>query len=85
MIIKLIQQTRYNGIPVYPEDTFEVNESTGERWVKNGIAVVVEEENKEVDPATLNAKQLYKLCIEKGLEVAEKQPKEVYLEALQNA
>lgn len=40
------------------------------------------DEHHEKALADMTAKELYKLCIEKGLEVAEKQPKDVYIELL---
>ena len=91
MKIKLLVNTAYNG-PKKKGDEFEVPEAIANRWVKNKIAEVVEEELpvgdpevepvEEVDYTSMNAKELYLVCKEKGLDVEAKKSKEYYLEKL---
>lgn len=80
MKVKMLVQTRFCGEVLKPGAEIEVNEKVASRWGRAGISVIVEKKEKAVTEMT--AKELYNLCIEKGIEVAEKQPKAVYLEAL---
>lgn len=80
MKVKMLVQTRLAGKVLHAGDEIEVNDKIASRWERARISVIIEK--KEKKPADMTAKELYKLCIDKGIEVAEKQPKEVYLEAL---
>lgn len=91
MKVKLLVNTAYNG-PKKKGDEFDVPEAIANRWVKNKIAEVIEEDvpvgdpvvepDEDVDYASMNAKELYLVCKEKGLEVEAKKSKEYYLEML---
>lgn len=91
MKVKLLVNTAYNG-PKKKGDEFDVPEVIANRWVKNKIAEVIEEDDpvgdpvvepdEDVDYASMNAKELYLVCKEKGLEVEAKKSKEYYLEML---
>ena len=77
MKVKMLVQTRFQGIALRAGQEYDVKDDVANRWVKNRIAVLSEKEPKD-----MTAKELYKLCLEKGIEVAEKQSKATYLEAL---
>lgn len=81
MLVKMKVQTTFQGEKLMVDSEVEVNEVVATRWAKNGIATIIDEK-KEKEPKDMSAKELYKLCVDKGIEVAEKQPKAVYLEAL---
>lgn len=93
MKVKLLVDTAYNG-PKRKGTVLEVPEHVASRWAKNKIAEVIEgpqeapevieEEAVEeaVDYSKMNAKELYLVCKEKGLEVEAKKSKEYYLEKL---
>ena len=81
MKVKMNVQTKFMGEKLLPGDEIEVNDAVAARWSKNRIATIIDE-GGEKDPKDMSAKELFKLCVEKGLEVAEKQPKAVYLKAL---
>jgi hypothetical protein len=61
---------------VVPVNTENENEEVEETEVKE------EEQAEEKPMEEMNAKELYKLCCEKGLEVEPKKSKEYYLEML---
>ena len=42
MKIRMISQTRWNGVVRRPGDTTEIDSNTALRWIKNGIAEPVE-------------------------------------------
>lgn len=75
----MLVQTHFNGETLKPGDTPVVPDDVAARWVENHLASALKEEKKLTD---MTAKELYKICIDKGLEVEEKQSKAVYLEAL---
>lgn len=81
MLVKMKVQTNFQGIKLKAGDEFDAKDAVAQRWAKRGIADIIES-GKEKDPKDMSAKELYKLCVEKGIEVAEKQSKAVYLEAL---
>lgn len=81
MLVKMKVQTTFQGEKLVPDVEIDVNDVVANRWAKNGIATIIGK-GEEKDPKEMTAKQLYKLCLEKGIEVPEKQSKEVYLEAL---
>lgn len=80
MLVKMKVQTNFQGTKLNVGDEFDVKDAVAQRWAKCGIADVLGEPAKA--PKDMSAKELYKLCIDKGIEVAEKQPKAVYLKAL---
>ena len=105
--VKLLVNTAYQG-PRKEGDVFLVPADFARRWVKNGIAeLVTEEENgeddkvidqePEIEPegtdevqegpdySSMKAKELYDLCVEKGIEVEAKKSKEYYIEKLNEA
>lgn len=82
MKIKMLVQTRFDGSTIKPGDELDVAANVAERWASKGLAEIIEEEKSVKDPKGMTAKELYALCKEKGIDVEEKQPKAVYLEAL---
>ena len=67
-----------NGIAVYfdePEVEEPVEAPTEEPEAD-------EEQNNDVDYSNMKAKELYDLCVEKGIEVEAKKSKEYYIEKL---
>ena len=85
MLVKLKVKTRFLGHSVKPGDEFDVDSKTANRWSEKGIAEIIDDGKKEKTPEEMTAKELYALCLEKGLDVEEKQKKEVYLTALAEA
>lgn len=81
MLVRIKVQTNFQKEKLFVGDEHEVSDAVAQRWAKCGIAEIIAEE-KVKSPKEMTAKELYKLCIDKGIEVAEKQPKAVYLEAL---
>lgn len=81
MLVKMKVQTNFQGNKLKVGDEFDAKDAVAQRWAKCGIAEIIDA-GESKDPKDMSAKELYKLCIEKGLEVAEKQPKPVYLKAL---
>lgn len=94
--VKFLTDTAYQG-PRKEGDIVDVPDDFADRWVKNGIAELVsgkvekkaataktdaDEKESEVDYSTMNAKELYALCKEHGLEVEAKKAKEYYIEKL---
>lgn len=95
--VKLLINTAYKG-PRKEGEVISVPDDFANRWAKNGIAEIVgdvqneeapkkEEEPVEptadtVDYNNMNAKELFALCKEKGLEVEAKKSKEYYIEQL---
>jgi hypothetical protein len=74
--------TNYNGFKKAGE-SYDVDDEVAKRWKEKGIASYVVEE--DVDYHKFDARKLYALCKEMGLEVEPKQKKEVYIEALEAA
>ena len=87
MKVRMLVSTAYKK-PLVKGDEVDVPKDFAERWVKNGIAEIIgeaepeTEESKEVDLKSMSAKDLYALCVEKGIEVEQKQPKAYYIEKL---
>lgn len=93
--VKMLVNTAYQG-PRREGEVVSVPEDFAKRWAKNGIAEYVHEEVEEAaeaeaeeveaevekDIKELNAKELYALCKEKGIDVEAKKSKEYYLEKL---
>lgn len=80
MLVKMKVQTTFEGTVLRIGDEVNVNDTVAQRWAKCGIADTLQKAEKL--PKDMSAKELYKLCVDNGIEVAEKQPKAVYLEAL---
>ena len=92
MKVQFLVNTAYKG-PRVEGEIIDVPKAFAERWAKNKIAKILEEENDdkkpEPEPETevvsyeaMTAKELYELCVEKGIEVEVKQPKKYYIEKL---
>lgn len=86
MKVKMLMNTNFQGFRKIG-DIVEVDGTTMERWVQRGIAetaaVIVEAEAKEeVAIENMSAKKLYKLCVEKDLDVVAKESKEYYIQKL---
>ena len=88
--VEMLVDTAYQG-PRKEGDIISVPEDFAYRWVKNGIARLVEgagnDEGEKV-PAnyeSLSAKKLYELCQERGIEVEAKKSKAYYIEKLEEA
>lgn len=92
--VKMLVDTAYKG-PVKAGEEINVPDDFANRWVKNKIAVLVEEEKEEVvegttdaddvaeiDYSSMKVKELYDLCVERGIEVEVKQPKQYYIDKL---
>lgn len=79
MNVKMLVDTNYFGLKRINEE-YEVPEDVARRWEKNGIAEIIQV--VKINPEDLSAKELYKYCVEQGLEVEPKKQKEYYLEAL---
>lgn len=77
--IRMLTNTNYFGFKKVG-DEFDVPEEIAQRWVKNGLAEL--SETVKINPEDLSAKELYKYCVEQGLEVEPKKGKEYYLEIL---
>lgn len=84
MLVKLLTQTRYKGDTIFPDTEINVDDKTALRWEKSKIASIIKG-NSGSPLEQMSAKELYALCLEKGIEVAEKQKKEVYLDLLKEA
>lgn len=86
MKVEMLVDTAYKG-PRKAGDIIDVPDDFGNRWIKNKIAVpvieeVAEEPKSEVDYSSMKAKELYELCLSKGIEVEEKKPKQYYIDKL---
>lgn len=81
MLVKIKVQTNFQKKKLFVGNEVEVNDAVAHRWAKCGIADIIAEE-KAKNPKDMSAKELYKLCIDSGIEVAEKQSKAAYLKAL---
>ena len=91
--VKMLVSTAYQG-PRKEGEVISVPDDFAARWVKNKIAAYVEEvaevesEQKSVEGESVdeleskNAKELYALCKEQGIEVEAKKSKEYYIEQL---
>lgn len=91
--VKMLVSTAYQG-PRKEGEVISVPDDFAARWVKNKIAAYVEEvaevesEQKSVEGEAAdeleskNAKELYALCKEQGIEVEAKKSKEYYIEQL---
>ena len=91
--VKMLVSTAYQG-PRKEGEVISVPDDFAARWVKNKIAAYVEEvaevesEQKSVEGEVVdeleskNAKELYALCKEQGIEVEAKKSKEYYIEQL---
>lgn len=83
--VKFLVDTAYKG-PRHEGDIVDVPSDYAKRWAKNGIATIIEEEKKddvkEKSLEEMNAKELYALCKERGVEAEAKMPKKYYLEKL---
>ena len=90
MIVTFISQTRFGGKARFVGDKVDVDNATAIRLADSGIVSiddVVEEIESETNEDTqdynsMSSKALYNLCIERGIEVEAKQPKDVYINAL---
>ena len=82
MKVKMLVNTNYKGFRQIDEE-IEVPEEVAIRWINKNIAVEVEE-LMEVGTSfdKMSVKQLYKMCIEQGLDVKQKQSKEYYIDEL---
>lgn len=67
-----------------PEETTETAEEAEEETAETAEAETAEEETK-VDYESMSNKDLYNLCIEKGIEVEAKRNKAYYVEKLEKA
>ncbi len=97
MEVIMVKPTRWNGASLKAGDVVPVDLAVGQRWIRNGIAQQVEEEQAQVisdvgdgNPGSnpydgLKAKELYELCIGSGIEAEEKQSKAYYIEKLEAA
>lgn len=88
MKVKMLVNTNYKGFRQIDEEV-NVPKEVGLRWIKKGIAAYVDEVEEEdtddeLDFTKMSTKQLYKYCVEQGLEVEPKKNKEYYLEAIQS-
>ncbi|MCX7924135.1 MAG: hypothetical protein N3B21_19325 [Clostridia bacterium] len=84
--VKMLKETNYNHIMRnVGSEHDDIPDDVALRWAGNGIAELIEEEEKAVDYTTMKPKALYDLCVSRGLTVEEKQPKEYYIEALTKA
>lgn len=86
--VEMLVNTAYQG-PRREGEVISVPEDFAYRWVKNGIAKLVEESGNvegEKVPAnyeSMSAKKLYELCQERGIEVEAKKAKAYYIEKLE--
>ena len=91
--VEMLVDTAYIK-PRFKGDVLNVPEDVANRWTKNKIAKYVDISNNNGDEKSsvedsamsqyesMNAKELYALCKEKGIEAEAKKPKEYYLEIL---
>ena len=93
--VEMLVDTAYVK-PRFKGDVLNVPEDVANRWTKNKIAKYVDgsyksnndDEKSSVEDSamsqyeSMNAKELYALCKEKGIEAEAKKPKEYYLEIL---
>lgn len=82
MKIRMLTNTNYNGFKRVDE-IHDVPEVIAQRWLFNGIAESAEPE--EIILEYMSSKELYKYCVEQGLEVEPKKSKDYYLEVLKEA
>lgn len=88
MKAKFLVQTRYKGSARKVGDFIVINDHVeAVRLVDAGIICFIEKDGSEETThnktyENMKAKDLYNLCVEKGLDVEPKQPKEVYIAAL---
>ena len=82
MKVRMLTNTNYRGFRKV-NDEFDVPEEVAVRWINKNIAVEVEE-LMEVGTSfdKMSVKQLYKMCIEQGLDVQPKKSKEYYIDEL---
>ncbi len=92
MKVTMLKTTNFSGSKEAGKQ-YEVPDHIAVRWSNRNIASIVEEEkniiteDKEEIPsvdgyANIKAKTLYKMCLERGLNVNPKQSREVYIQAL---
>jgi hypothetical protein len=91
MLVKFLVNTAYKGERKVG-DTIDVDSATAQRWLRNKIAESAELEVAEVPQeapesalSSLTAKQLYKMCMDKGIETKPKLAKDVYIALLVEA
>lgn len=80
MKVRMLADTNYQGFKAVGKE-YDVPEIIAQRWVNNGIAEIAEKVVININD--LSSKELYKLCVEQGLEVEPKKSKEYYLELLE--
>lgn len=87
--VKFLVDTAYQG-PRRAGEILAVPDDFANRWAKNGIAEIIEKPEADAEPieavvedySKMNAKELYLVCKEKGIEAEPKKSKEYYLEKL---
>lgn len=93
MKVKMLTQTFWNGVRRI-DDEVTVDSETGQRWIDKGIASFVEStpiaktsEEEEVDGiyAGKKAKELYDLCVERGIPAEAKKAITYYVDLLEAA
>lgn len=84
-MFKLLQQKNMIKVIGSKQDVVDIETSNGkviDKALEEAEEAATSTVEAAVDYETLKAKELYSLCIEKGVEVQEKQPKDYYIEKL---
>lgn len=84
MKVRMKCNTAYKG-PVYAGQEIDVPNDFARRWSKNGIAEIIEKAEAPIQDEALTPRQLYNLCISKGLEAEPKKDAEYYTKLLEEA
>ena len=72
--------SKYGFLTVNKE--IDVDKKTGERWIRNGVAI---EKNTEIEKLEEKTnKELLQMCIEKGIEAQKGKAKNYYISLLNN-
>lgn len=80
MKVIMLKPTTYQG-PREVGKEYDIDDAVAKRWIERKLAEPAASDAAK-SYSKMKAKALYELCLEKGLEVEEKQPKEYYIEAL---
>lgn len=83
---KLLVNTNFKGSFLQKGTETSVEESVAKRWVKNGIAIIVDAHKLDVENTSpyygKKAIDLFKLCQERGILAEPKREPEYYIELL---
>lgn len=82
--VEMLVNTVFGGRRLLIGDKIEVPEVIGQGWAKRGIAALIPGQDQEdaIDLGSLTAKQLFDMCVEKGIETEPKLSKEAYIALL---